>query len=60
MDSEAKRKEDKAKKEMAKLLAKGVDNVTQEESQRVNDLFIDAVLANKPYLLTRSKTFYDR
>lgn len=47
MDSEAKRKEDKAKKEMAKLLAKGVDNVTQEESQRVNDLFIDAVLANK-------------
>jgi len=40
-------KEDEAKIELARLLAKGADNVTQEESQRLNDLIIDAILKGK-------------
>jgi len=35
-----------AKEEMAKLLAKG--EVTQEESQQLNDLYIDAILESVP------------
>jgi hypothetical protein len=45
MNEEAKKKKDEANNEMARLMAKGADNVTQEESQRVNDLYIDSVLA---------------